>query len=143
LAHFDFLGRPCLFTGIAQNSCQIAIRKGGGFSGEQDCESLSVVIAVEAFSKSANVTLGGNLSISAGPLGRAAETSVALQSAIYSYSRSQGFFAGVSLEGTVVSVRDEANAAYYGKPVTPQEILSDKVTPPAGARNLLQVLSKY
>jgi len=104
---------------------------------------LNTPAAVEAFSKQANVTLGGNLSISAGPVGRTAETSVALQSAIYSYSRSQGFFAGVSLEGTVVSVRDEANAAYYGKPVTPQEILSDKVTPPAGARNLLQVLSKY
>jgi len=104
---------------------------------------LNTPAAVEAFSKQANVTLGGNLSISAGPVGRTAETSVALQSAIYSYSRSEGFFAGVSLEGSVVSVRDEANAAYYGKPVTPQEILSGKVPPPAGAQNLLSVLSKY
>jgi lipid-binding SYLF domain-containing protein len=104
---------------------------------------LNTPAAVEAFSKQGNVTLGGNLSVAAGPVGRTAETSVALQSAIYSYSRSEGFFAGVSLEGSVVSVRDEANAAYYGKPVTPQEILSDKVPPPAGARNLLSVLSKY
>jgi lipid-binding SYLF domain-containing protein len=74
---------------------RLQYEKGGG-AGERDCESLS-----EAFSKSANVTLGGNLSISAGPLGRAAEAGVGLQSAIYSYSRSQGFFAGVSLEGTV------------------------------------------
>ena len=104
---------------------------------------LNTPAAVEAFSKQANVTLGGNLSISAGPVGRTAEASVALQSAIYSYSRSQGFFAGVSLEGTVVSVRDEANAAYYGRPVTAQEILSGKVQAPAGAQNLLQELSKY
>jgi len=120
---------------------------GFGFQAGVDVTEFVMILntpaAVEAFSKQANVTLGGNLSISAGPVGRTAETSVALQSAIYSYSRSEGFFAGVSLEGTVVSVRDEANAAYYGKPVTPQEILSGKVEPPAGARNLLGVLSKY
>jgi len=98
---------------------------------------------VEAFSKQGNVTLGGNLSVAAGPLGRSAEAGVSLQSAIYSYSRSQGFFAGVSLEGTVIGVKDDYNQAYYGKPVTAQEILSGKVQPPAGARNLLQVLSKY
>jgi SH3 domain-containing YSC84-like protein 1 len=104
---------------------------------------LNTPAAVEAFSKQGNVTLGGNLSVAAGPIGRTAEASVALQSAIYSYSLSQGFFAGVSLEGTVVSVRDDANEAYYGKQVTAQEILSGKVQPPAGARNLLGVLSKY
>jgi len=104
---------------------------------------LNTPAAVEAFSKQGNVTLGGNLSVAAGPVGRTAEAGVALQSAIYSYSISQGFFAGVSLEGTVVSVRDDANEAYYGRPVTAQEILSDKVQPPAGARNLLAVLSKY
>jgi lipid-binding SYLF domain-containing protein len=68
---------------------------------------------------------------------------VGLQSAIYSYSRSQGFFAGVSLEGTAISVKDDYNQAYYGRAVTAQEILSGKVQPPAGARNLLSVLSKY
>ena len=104
---------------------------------------LNTPAAVEAFSKQGNVTLGGNLSVAAGPLGRSAEAGVSLQSAIYSYSRSQGFFAGVSLEGTVIGVKDDYNQAYYGKPVMAQEILSGKVQPPAGARNLLQVLSKY
>ena len=104
---------------------------------------LNTPAAVEAFSKPGNVTLGGNLSIAAGPVGRSAEGSVGLQSAIYSYSISQGLFAGVSLEGTVVSVRDDANEAYYGKPVMAQEILSGKVQPPAGARNLLGILAKY
>jgi lipid-binding SYLF domain-containing protein len=104
---------------------------------------LNTPAAVEAFSKQGNVTLGGNLSVSAGPVGRSAEAAVSLQSAIYSYSRSQGLFAGVSLEGTVVSVKDDYNQAYYGKPVTAQEILSGKVQPPAGARNLLGQLSKY
>src|SRR6478672_12512092 len=104
---------------------------------------LNTPAAVEAFAKQGNVTLGGNLSVSAGPVGRTAEGSVALQSAMYSYSISQGLFAGISLEGMVIAVKDDYNQAYYGKPVTAQEILSDKVQPPAGARNLLQVLSKY
>jgi len=104
---------------------------------------LNTPAAVEAFSKQGNVTLGGNLSVAAGPLGRTAEAGVSLQSAIYSYSISQGFFAGVSLEGTVISVRDDANEAYYGRPVTAGEILSGKVQVPAGARNLVTMLSKY
>jgi SH3 domain-containing YSC84-like protein 1 len=120
---------------------------GAGFQAGVDVTEFVMILntpaAVEAFSKQGNVTLGGNLGVSAGPVGRSAEAAVSLQSAIYSYSRSQGFFAGVSLEGTVVSVKDEYNQAYYGKPVTAQEILSGKVQPPAGARNLLQELSKY
>ena len=120
---------------------------GFGFQAGVDITEFVMILntpaAVEAFSKQGNVTLGGNMSVSAGPVGRSAEASVALQSAVYSYSRSQGLFAGVSLEGTVVSVKDDYNQAYYGKPVTAQEILSGKVQPPAGARNLLGVLSKY
>ena len=104
---------------------------------------LNTPAAVDAFAKQGNVTLGGNLSVAAGPLGRTAEAGVALQAAMYSYSRSQGLFAGVSLEGTGISTRDEANAAYYGKPVTAGEILSGKVPPPAGTRNLMAVLSKH
>jgi lipid-binding SYLF domain-containing protein len=104
---------------------------------------LNTPAAVEAFAKQGNVTLGGNLSVAAGPLGRSAEADVALQAAMYSYSRSQGLFAGVSLEGTGISTRDDANAAYYGKPVTAGEILSGKVQPPAGTKNLISALSKY
>jgi SH3 domain-containing YSC84-like protein 1 len=66
-----------------------------------------------------------------------------LGAAIYTYSRSQGLFAGVSLEGTVIATRDEANAEYYGKPVEAKDILAGKVEPPAGAKKLRDVLSKY
>jgi lipid-binding SYLF domain-containing protein len=120
---------------------------GAGFQAGVDVTEFVMVLntpdAVAAFSKSANFTLGGNLSVAAGPIGRSAEGSVGLGAAIYSYSRSQGFFAGVSLEGTAISVKDDRNQAYYGRPVTAQEILSGKVQPPAGARNLLQELSKH
>ncbi|HSF57572.1 MAG TPA: YSC84-related protein, partial [Candidatus Binatia bacterium] len=62
---------------------------------------------------------------------------------MYTYSRSQGFYAGVSLEGTVIGTRDDANAEFYGKPVTAREILSGSVAPPAGAQKLLKFLSKF
>lgn len=99
--------------------------------------------AVNAFSKGGNVTLGGNLSAAIGPIGRSAEAGVAPQAAIYTYSRNQGIFAGVSLEGTVIATRYEANEQYYGKPVFPADILSGEVKPPEDAQKLLQLLAKY
>jgi SH3 domain-containing YSC84-like protein 1 len=99
--------------------------------------------AVQAFSRGGNVQIGGSLSAAAGPVGRSAEAGVLPVAAVYTYSRSQGLFAGVSLEGTVIVARDDANAKYYGRPVTPEEILSGKVRPPRGARVLQRVLAKF
>src|SRR5882762_8414258 len=99
--------------------------------------------AVNAFAKGSNITLGGNLSAAIGPVGRSAEAGVAPQAAIYTYSRSQGIFAGVSLEGAVIATRYEANEQFYGKAAFPADILSGSVKPPAGAQKLLDVLSKY
>jgi lipid-binding SYLF domain-containing protein len=60
--------------------------------------------------------LGADASIAAGPVGRAAEagTDVALRSEIYAYSRSKGLFAGISLDGAVVSMDNSANRKVYG-----------------------------
>lgn len=99
--------------------------------------------AVNAFSQEGNITLGADLSVAAGPVGRTAETNITFQAAVYTYSRSQGLFAGVSLEGTIIGTRNGANEEYYGRPVEAKDILAGKVTPPAGAQKLLQLLSKY
>jgi SH3 domain-containing YSC84-like protein 1 len=103
---------------------------------------LNTDAAVQAFSRDVNVTLGGDISVAAGPLGRNAEAGITPLAAIYTYSRSQGLFAGVSLEGTVIGTRNDANAEYYGRRVTPEEILSGKVPPPPGATRLVQVLTR-
>jgi len=128
----------------------LAIGTGGlgvGFQAGAQVSEFIIVLntpaAVDAFATQGNVTLGGNLSVAAGPIGRNAEASVGLGVAVYSYSRSQGLFAGVSLEGTGLATRDNVNEAYYGKRVYADEILSGKVQPPAGARALSTVLSKY
>lgn len=80
--------------------------------------------AVKGF-MSSNVTLGGNISIAAGPLGRSlsADTDYKLQSSIYSYSVSKGFFAGLSLQGSVIQVDDEINKQFYGSSVSASDIL--------------------
>lgn len=99
--------------------------------------------AVSAFSKGGNISLGADVSVAAGPLGRNVSAGVLPMAAVYTYSRSQGLFAGVSLEGTVIGSRDDANAEYYGRKVTPTQILSGQVKPPKGARVLMKALSKY
>jgi SH3 domain-containing YSC84-like protein 1 len=102
---------------------------------------LNTDAAVQAFSRDVNFTLGADISVAAGPIGRTASIGVTPIAAIYTYSRSQGLFAGVSLEGTVIGTRNDANAEYYGRRVTPEEILSGKVPPPPGATRLVQVLT--
>jgi lipid-binding SYLF domain-containing protein len=72
------------------------------------------------------ITLGGDASAVAGPVGRSASaaTNVTFDAEIYSYSRSKGLFAGVSLEGSVLFIRDNANERFYGKPgVAPSDII--------------------
>jgi lipid-binding SYLF domain-containing protein len=127
-----------------------AIGAGGmgfGFQAGAQVSELVIVLntpdAVAAFAKGGNFTFGGAMSLAMGPVGRDLEGSMALGAVMYTYSRSQGFFAGVSLEGTVIGTRDEANSEYYGKLVTSREILSGNVAPPAGAQKLLKILSKY
>ena len=96
--------------------------------------------AVKAFSHGGNVSIGGDLSVAAGPVGRTAEGDVLPVAAIYTYSRSKGLFAGVSLEGTVLVAENHKNAAYYGREVTPAAILSGRVSPPARAKRLQAAL---
>jgi lipid-binding SYLF domain-containing protein len=65
-------------------------------------------------------TLGADAAVAAGPVGRrtSAATDAELKAEIYSYSRSRGLFAGLSIDGSVLQVHDDLNAAYYG-PVAP------------------------
>jgi lipid-binding SYLF domain-containing protein len=78
-------------------------------------------------------TLGGNLSIAAGPVGRSADaaTDAKLSSQILAYSRTKGLFAGASLEGSALHEDDDANAAMYGPETTARSVLTSKPTPVA------------
>lgn len=72
--------------------------------------------AIERFSKN-NFTLGADVSIAAGPVGRSAQagTDYELSSEIYSYSKSKGLFAGLALEGSSLRVSRKNNLKVYGE----------------------------
>ncbi|CAO3598575.1 unnamed protein product [Absidia cylindrospora] len=101
--------------------------------------------AVKTFSQFGNVTLGGNVSIAAGPLGRNAEASGSASlkhvAAIYAYSKTRGLFAGVSLEGSVIITRGDANEKLYGRRVSAKELLNGSVAPPPEADALYRALN--
>ncbi|HEY2800149.1 MAG TPA: lipid-binding SYLF domain-containing protein [Chthoniobacterales bacterium] len=103
---------------------------------------LNTDAAVRAFSRDGNVKIGVDLSAAAGPVGRDLQAGVTPTAAVYTYSRSEGLFAGASVEGAVIATQKDANARYYGRPVGARAILSGQVTPLAGAEGLLRLLSR-
>jgi lipid-binding SYLF domain-containing protein len=90
------------------------------------------------------VTLGGQASVAAGPFGRSAEaaTNLDLKAEIYSYAKSKGLFAGISLEGAELRPDDDANHDYYGGGVTTTQLLFGGVPAnvPSEARTFQQEL---
>ena len=94
---------------------------------------------------SSKVKLGADASAAAGPVGRttSAETDVVMKAEILSWSRAQGVFAGVSLEGSTMRSDDGGNKDVYSKELTATEIVREgKVRPPAAASPLLRLLNK-
>jgi lipid-binding SYLF domain-containing protein len=88
-------------------------------------------------------TLGARGGVAAGPLGRSAEgsTDIKLDAEIYSYARSKGLFAGISLEGARVNTDRKAALRFYGRAVTPDEVLFERTAAaPGAARSFLEAL---
>lgn len=91
------------------------------------------------------MTLGGNVSIAAGPVGRNAEAAGAASlkgvAGVFSYSKTKGLFAGVSLEGSVLIERRDANEKLYNSRITARQLLDGGVRPPPAAEPLMRVLN--
>jgi lipid-binding SYLF domain-containing protein len=92
------------------------------------------------------VTLGADASVAAGPVGRsaAATTDTNFNAQVLSYSRSEGIFAGVALDGSVIAIDDKSNEAAYGiSGILPSQILEGKVTStPQTAADFIALLSR-
>jgi lipid-binding SYLF domain-containing protein len=91
-------------------------------------------------------TLGVEAAAAIGPVGRTAEaaTDAQLHAEVLSWSRSRGVFAGFSLEGAVIQPSDDANEAFYGRPVTAREILvAHEVHEPRAARPFTSAVTEY
>lgn len=116
---------------------------GGSFglqAGAQASEVILVLMtdrAVDAILRN-NVKLGADLGIAAGPIGAGVEASTTtnLRDDVYAFALSKGLFGGIALEGSVLAPDDQANQAYYGKPVTAADILTGPALADAGSNSL-------
>ncbi|HUR34294.1 MAG TPA: lipid-binding SYLF domain-containing protein [Vicinamibacterales bacterium] len=90
-------------------------------------------------------TLGAEGSVAAGPVGRTAtaQTDVQMHADILSWSRSQGLFAGVALEGATLRQDLDDNATLYGTKLENRDIVRNGVKPPRAAMKLLALLDEY
>jgi lipid-binding SYLF domain-containing protein len=87
---------------------------------------------------STKAQLGADASVAAGPVGAGAQAATV---DILQFSRSKGIFGGLTLEGSVVGVREKLNHAYYGQPVQPVDILISRTVTNPQAAPLLKALA--
>ncbi|KAE8338033.1 hypothetical protein BDV24DRAFT_177144 [Aspergillus arachidicola] len=122
---------------------------GAGFGGQVGFELTDFVFILDdaglrSFSRMGSLTLGANISIAFGPVGRNAEfTSNATMegiSTMYAYSKTKGLFGGVSIEGGFLVERRHANKKLYKCKVSASQLLSGEIPPPLEATPLLQLL---
>jgi lipid-binding SYLF domain-containing protein len=90
-------------------------------------------------------TLGAEGSVAAGPVGRTAtaQTDAQMSADILSWSRSQGLFAGVALEGATLRQDLSDNLDLYGKKLENRQIVTKGVRVPRAAEKLVELLNKY
>uniref|UniRef100_A0A096M521 SH3 domain-containing YSC84-like protein 1 n=1 Tax=Poecilia formosa TaxID=48698 RepID=A0A096M521_POEFO len=122
---------------------------GGGFELGVEVSDLVIILnqrrAIEAFTKGGNLTLGGNCTVAVGPMGRNLEADVALRStaAVFTYCRSRGLFAGISLEGSYLIERKDTNRKFYCQDIRASRILNGDVEPPTEFYDLYHILDVY
>jgi len=100
--------------------------------------------AVKAFKSHAQVSVGAELGVSMGPVGRSLETDVTAggegAAHAFSYAQSKGLFVGASLEASGIAARPDVNRAYYGENLSVAVLLQGDYPPPKGAQMLYQAL---
>jgi len=94
---------------------------------------------------SSKFTLGAEGSVAAGPVGRTAtaQTDAQLHADILSWSRSQGLFAGIALEGATLRQDLDDNTTLYGKKLENRAIVTQRRRVPESAAKLINLLNKY
>ncbi|KAJ5353051.1 hypothetical protein N7452_002025 [Penicillium brevicompactum] len=154
-----FLGSGRLGSGLITarlpdgtwSSPSALVTGGGGFGGLIGFELTDFVFvltsteAVKSFTRAGSITLGGNVSLAAGPVGRSAEAAGTINkkgvAGMLSYAKTRGIYCGVSLEGSMLLERSSANEKMYGRKVTAKELLHGDISPPPEAASLMQILS--
>ena len=93
--------------------------------------------------KNGDFTLGGDISVAAGPVGRSssASTDYKLEAEVYSYSRSRGLFAGITLHGSNLSIDKSADHKFYGHDLSSAEIFETGASTTEGVVGLKDAIS--
>ncbi|KAJ5603125.1 hypothetical protein N7537_006081 [Penicillium hordei] len=106
---------------------------------------LATDAAVKTFMQSGNLTLGGNISMAVGPIGRSAEAGGVVgtkgATGVFAYSKTRGLYGGLTVEGGVLAERADANKKLYGRKLQAKELLGGSVPPPPEAGVLIEVLN--
>jgi lipid-binding SYLF domain-containing protein len=94
---------------------------------------------------SSKFTVGADASVAAGPVGRtaAAGTDAQMSAELLSWSRSQGVFAGLALDGATLRADEDENATLYGHKMTTREVLTGKMTVPDDAKPMVAELNRH
>ncbi|BDD63755.1 hypothetical protein MAP00_008618 [Monascus purpureus] len=125
---------------------------GGGIGGQGGLELTDFVFvlntdaAVRAITQSGSITLGGNVSLALGPVGRSVEAMGAMgnngTAGMFAYSKTRGVFCGISFEFSMLGERPDANRKMYKQKVTAKQLLTGEIAPPSGAEPLMSVLNR-
>ena len=120
---------------------------GGSFGLQAGVQSVDLVLMFKHSETLSNIgrgsfTLGGDISVAAGPVGRSstASTDYKFQAEVYSYSRSRGLFAGISLNGASLSVDETSNTEFYGKDSASATIFVQYKSPTTSVKELKRTL---
>jgi lipid-binding SYLF domain-containing protein len=118
--------------------------KGGSFGLQAGAQATDVILVFKTARSieglmTGGFTLGAVAGVAAGPVGRRVEgaTDLQLKAEIYSYSRSSGLFAGISLDGSSLEIDNRTNELYYQQPGVTAEMIfagQGKQQPLAGKR---------
>lgn len=121
---------------------------GGSVGAQIGVQSVDLVLVFKSSKslteiKNSSFTLGGDLSVAAGPVGRSstASTDYKLEAEVYSYSRSKGLFAGITLNGASLAIDAPSNTKFYGKAMTANAIFTAPVRDSAEVKELKSTLN--
>jgi len=107
---------------------------------------LSTDSAVNAFKSRAQVSVGAELGVSVGPVGRSIESDVTAGNKgaahAFSYAQSKGLFVGASLEASGIASRPDVNRTFYGEKVSTSALLQGDIPRPRGAEVLYQAINE-
>ncbi len=110
-------------------------------AGVESSEMVALIMTEKALNSllSTSFKLGGDVSVAAGPIGMGAGAPV--NADIVTFTRSKGLYGGLNLDGTVITIDEGGNKSFYGRPVTPVDILIKRNVSSPDAASLMKAAS--